>query len=306
MRRIILIVALLAGLIFSTPVHAQSTVVMDDLEIGLWPEYDRADVLVIYRITLASSVSLPAQMSVRIPRAAGNPYNLAMKEVDGLLYNLSYTSDVQSEWTKLTFTTPSANVQIEYYDPGLTKTDSKRQFEYVWNGDFTVNHLSVVVQQPANASDMRILPDFGSGSPGDDGLTYFTKDVGSVNAGTTFTVGFTYSKPDDSLSLGSQSVQPVQAITNTPAGRISASDFLPYVLGGVGLILVVGGLVWFIVSRNRSNGNGSGYKRRHRAAQERAAVPAGGEEPLFCSKCGRRASPTDVFCRSCGNRVRTS
>jgi len=152
---------------------------------------------------------------------------------------------------------------------------------------------------------MRISPDFGSSTQGDDGLTYFTKDVGNVTSGTTFTVGVSYTKPDDSLSFGSQSVQPVQAATSAPAGRVNATDFVPYALGGAGLILVIGGLVWWVVSRNRSDGRKSPGKRRHRTVRPPAATMAG-DDPVFCSQCGRRAAQSDVFCRSCGNRLRTT
>lgn len=304
MRRVIIIVVLLAGLFFTGAARAQSEPIIESMEIGLWPEYDRTDVLVIYRITLSSEVTLPAQMSLRIPSSAGAPYNLAMKDMDGLLYNLAYTSEIQGDWLKVTFTTPAAELQLEYYDPGLTFEADQRQFEYTWNGDFTVNNLVVAVQQPVNASDMRILPDFGAGAVQEDGLTYFTKTVGSVDAGTPFTVRFGYSKPDDELSFSSQSVQPVQAASGDAAGRVNANDILPWVLGGVGLILVLGGLVWYVVTRNRNMASVSAGKRRHRPSASRPQIVQSGADPIFCSKCGRKASSADMFCRACGNRLR--
>lgn len=304
MRRVLIIVVLLAGLFFTGTVRAQSEPVIESMEIGLWPEYDRTDVLVIYRITLSSEVTLPAQMSLRIPSGAGAPYNLAMKDVDGLLYNLAYTSEIQGDWLKVTFTTPAAEVQLEYYDPGLTIDATQREFEYTWNGDFTVNNLLVAVQQPVNATDMRILPDFGAGAVQEDGLTYFTKLVGSVDAGTPFTVRFGYSKPDNELSFSSQSVQPVQAASGDAAGRVNANDILPWVFGGVGLILVLGGLVWYLVSRNRSLVTAGAGKRRHRSSSSRPQMAQSGADPIFCSKCGRKASSSDIFCRACGNRLR--
>jgi len=304
MRRVLIVVVLLAGLFFTGTARAQSEPVIESMEIGLWPEYDRTDVLVIYRITLSSEVTLPAQMSLRLPSSAGAPYNLAMKDMDGLLYNLAYTSEIQGDWLKVTFTTPAAELQLEYYDPGLTIDAAQRQFEYTWNGDFTVNNLVVAVQQPVNASDMRILPDFGAGVVQEDGLTYFTKTVGSVDAGTPFTVRFGYSKPDDELSFSSQSVQPVQAASGDAAGRVNANDILPWVLGGVGLILLLGGLVWYVVTRNRNMVSVSAGKRRHRPSVSRQEIVQSGSDPIFCSKCGRKASSTDIFCRACGNRLR--
>lgn len=307
MRRLFFTIILITSLFAVHPVQAQSTITIEELEIGLWPEYDRTDVLVIFRIILAADVTLPAQMSIRIPRDAGAPYNLAMKDMDGLLYNLAYSTEVQDEWLKITFTTPSAELQLEYYDPGLTKTDKKREYEYVWPGDFTVNNLVLVVQQPNNATGMQILPDFGAGSTGEDGLVYFSNNVGEVRAGTPVTVGFSYNKSDDELSFGSQSMQPVQASGGDASGRVNATDILPWVIGGVGLVLVLGGFIWFVLTRNRVAAVGNSGKRRHRSV----ARPTKGSSmddnvgPVFCSQCGRKAAPADMFCRSCGSRLRT-
>ena len=161
----------------------------------------------------------------------------------------------------------------------------------------------VAIQQPVNATDMQVLPDFGVGIAQEDGLTYFTKQVGKVPAGTPVTVRFSYVKSDDSLSFGSQSVQPVQAASGDAAGRVNAGDFLPWVLGGVGLVLILGGVVWFMATRNRSAV--SPGKKRHRSTNRQDEMAASQIEQIFCPKCGRRASASDLFCRACGNRLRS-
>lgn len=305
MRRFLLVVVLLAGLFLVQPAHAQTGLVLESLDIGLWPEYDRPEVLVIYWITLPPDVSLPAQLSIRIPRDAGAPYNIAMKDMDGLLYNLAYTTEVQDEWIKVTFSTPSAEVQVEYYDPALVKEGAVRDFEFVWPGDYEVNNLSIGIQQPVNATDMQILPDFGGGTRAEDGLQYFTKEIGSVKTGTHFTVRFSYSKSDDELSFGSQSVQPVQPASTSEAGRVDASTISPWIIGGVGLFLLVGGLSWFLVTRDRASTEARAGKRRHNAAYRPAAKPGNDAGTyVYCSQCGRKAPSTDAFCRSCGNRLR--
>lgn len=307
MRRNLLLILLVFSLIGTIPASAQSSLVLDRLEIGLWPEYDRPDVLVIYRIFLSSEVSLPVQMSFRIPREVGAPYNLAMKDMDGMLYNLAYTTELQDEWLKVTFTSPSSEIQLEYYDPSLNKNGAVRDFEFVWTGDYTVNNMVIDVQQPSTATDMQIFPTFGAGLLGEDGLTYYSQQVGSVKSGTTVTVRFTYNKPDDELSFGSQSVQPVQAASTAEAGKIDASSILPWIIGGVGMLLVVGGLVWFMAARNREAAVARAGNRRHRPAHHSAVSPAARDSSasIYCSQCGRKAAPGDVFCRSCGKHLRT-
>lgn len=305
MRRLLLVVVLLASLFMVLPAQAQTDLVLEKLDIGLWPEYDRADVLVIYWITLPSDVSLPAQMSIRIPRESGEPYNLAMKDVDGLLYNLAYTTEVQNDWIKVTFSTPSTEVQLEYYDSGLTKDGAVRNYEYVWPGDYEVKNVSLAIQQPVNATNMQILPDFGAGTLADDGLMYYNKDIGSVSAGTRVTVRFSYNKPDDELSFGSQAVQPVQPASTSEAGRVKASTISPWIIGGLGLLLLAGGLSWFLLTRNQVLDTAKAGKRRHRASSHppaKAGADTGAS--VYCSQCGRKAPSTDAFCRSCGNRLR--
>ena len=88
----------------ASPAKAQSVVEFDLLQVDIWPEYDRPEVLVIYRMSLADTVSLPAQISLHIPAAAGQPYNVANQDVDGMLYNLEYSLTPEGDWVRVTFT----------------------------------------------------------------------------------------------------------------------------------------------------------------------------------------------------------
>lgn len=305
MRRVFNILAIfLVSLIGFRAVQAQSAVVFDRLRIEIWPEYDRPDVLVIYRMVLGPQVSLPAQVSIRIPREAGAPFSLAWEDMDGLLYNLAYTTEVQEEWLKISFTTPTSSLQVEYYDPRLTREETNRSFEFFWNGDFSVNALSVSVQQPAGAENMQVFPGFGPGETKEDGLVYYTNTIGTVSAGTTFRVNLAYQKSDDQLSVGLQSVQPVQPLDGSAPGRFDSRIILPWAMGGLGILLLVGGVVWFILYRGRDGGSKKN-RRRHPASPARKESPgATSDERVYCSQCGRRASPGDLFCRTCGTRLR--
>lgn len=57
----------------SVPVRAQQGVTFESVQIDLWPEYDRPDMLVVYRFVLAADAQLPTELSLRIPAAAGTP-----------------------------------------------------------------------------------------------------------------------------------------------------------------------------------------------------------------------------------------
>lgn len=299
MRRwsIILLVAMLFSL--AGAVQAQSAVEFESLTAMLWPEYDQPEMLVIYRITLSDATGLPAQIDLRIPRAAGEPFNVAVEEDDGKLYTLSYTSQVDGDWTILSMTTPNPKLQIEYYDPGLTKSGDRREYQFRWAGDVAVKRMSVEVQQPLTASELQVAPDMGTWSTGTGGLQYYTEEVGSVSAGTPVTIKVSYTKSDDTLSMPSQSaLQPSQPIgPSTSQQRIQGT--LPLILGGVGLALIIGGGLWYWL-----------IARKRQAEPERARHASPGrlkekdELDIYCHQCGKRAGSDDVFCRTCGTRLR--
>lgn len=304
MRKVSLIIIFLMVLSLQViPASAQGVVTFERMHIDVWPEYDRPDVLVIYRIQLSPQVSVPAQVSLRLPREAGAPYNLAWQDMDGLLYNLSYSSEVQGDWIKVTFTTPSASIQLEYYDPRLERDGEQRRFQYSWTGDYSVNAMSVSILQPLNASGMQIFPNFGTGLAREDGLVVFTNSIGEVSAGTTFRVTLRYTKPDDELSVGLQPVQPVQPLDGTAPGRVGIGSTLPWALAAFGVILLVAGLAAFLVNRQQLF-LGRKPSKRHKTAQNNVEKSEAPGEMIYCHQCGRRAARGDLFCRTCGARLR--
>ncbi|HWQ05076.1 MAG TPA: zinc ribbon domain-containing protein [Longilinea sp.] len=300
MRRwsILLLIAFL--FVLTPPVKAQSPVGFDELKVLLWPEYDRPDMLVIYKITLSGSTKLPALIDLRIPKAVGSPYNVAVEEADGQLYSLNYTTSQEGEWLVISLTAPTTKLQVEYYDPGLTKTDGRREYNFRWPGDFETQDLIVQVQQPVTASNLQVEMVSGTWSTGTDGMQYYTVDVGKVPAATPVSLKLSYTKADDSLSVPDQvplqSSQPIGPSTD----QLRVQEALPFILGGLGLALIIGGGLWFwLISRKRQSGPS---KRRHVSAN--LVNPEGVEADIYCHQCGKRAAKDDVFCRTCGTRLR--
>ena len=60
-------------------IHAQDEVRLAYLQVDLWPEYDRPEMLVILRASLAADVSLPVDVTFRIPAAVGDPNAVAVE-----------------------------------------------------------------------------------------------------------------------------------------------------------------------------------------------------------------------------------
>ena len=85
MRRLIVLI-FLAVMLPPLSTAAQEKISLSQLEIDLWPEFDQPSMLVIYKATLPSGVSLPVDLTFRIPLAAGSPSAVAVQQV--ALYDL--------------------------------------------------------------------------------------------------------------------------------------------------------------------------------------------------------------------------
>jgi len=304
MQKWLLAILFVLSLLLAPAAVAQEQLTLSSSQIQIWPEYDQPGVLVIYQITLSDTTSLPVSLSIRIPIAAGDPNAVAARQVDGALYNIDHTRQVSGEWALINFTTSSAEVQVEYYDPGLTKEGAARHYSYTWPGDYSVSEMLIQVQQPVNTTDMRISPSLGPGVSGDDNLTYFTQNLGAVSAGQNIRITIDYQKSNDTLSAESLPVQPSAPIPQSAVPDTNLSTWLPWILGILGAGLIVGAIVWFWqTSRQRPVAKG---RRRHTSVGGRETQVSSntGEAAVYCAQCGKRAAPGDQFCRSCGTPIR--
>lgn len=304
MRKWTLLLIFILIMFLPLGVHAQNPIALNSLQIGIWPEYDKPTVLVIYQMTLSTS-SYPAAVSLRIPVAAGKPYAVAFRQVDGSLINIDYTRQVAGEWAIISFTTTAPEVQLEYYDPGLTKDGNARHYTYVWPGDYAVTQLTMQVQQPSGATDMRISPSLGAGALGSDNLTYYTQDIGAIPNGQKIQITIDYQKSNDVLSAENLTVEPSAPIPQGTASDLNLSTWLPWILGILGAGLIIGGIVWFWQT-GRQRPAARTIRRRSKAeAYQPDKSSVSDEAAIYCSQCGKRALPGDQFCRSCGTPIRS-
>lgn len=295
---ILLLALLLLAPLFSA--SAQAPIRFSSVEVNLWSEYDRAAVLVIYRITLAADTALPTNLTVRIPAAAGEPNAVAAKQTDGQLFTVQYESETSGDWQILSFTATMPELQIEYYDPGLTKDGMQRSYSYTWPADHAVDAMLIEIQQPLDASNTSITPGPVSSTVGADGLTYFFKDIGAVPINQTFALNVTYEKATDALTVAAQPVQPTSPLPTTPEWQTSLLNVLPWIVGILGIGLISGGVFWYF--RTGQQRQVQDTKRRTRRGRSSAETRA--EGAIYCHQCGNRAGPGDRFCRACGTKLR--
>src|SRR3990172_2108477 len=152
------------------------------LEIDIWPEFDRASVLVILRAEIAADATLPAEVSLRIPTSSGGPVALASAPLaNAQLINLNYErSDVQVDFTTVKFTTQDRYFQAEFYDRLRTDNEA-RSYAYLWPGDFAVGQLTAQVQEPVGATGVTVQPELKSSTVGPEGLVYREADLGAFD-----------------------------------------------------------------------------------------------------------------------------
>jgi hypothetical protein len=292
-------------------VHAQNNAAVRfrSLEVDFWPEYDRAEMLVIYRIELDPTVPLPVDLSIRIPAQVGMPHAVAAGQTNDSLFTITADRLVDGDWAYINFNTAMPIVRLEYYDNALDVANPSRSYQYNWHADYAVDQLLLQVQQPCEASAMQISPSLGSGVVGGDGLVYFAGTFGPLSQGQTFDLTFTYTKESDCLSI--QTLDIGSDLPEDTPGRVTFVSVLPYLLGLLGVILIVGGVFWYWQSGRQRPAGRQGVGRSRRPARSHPELPDEGEitsesGALYCHNCGKRARPTDKFCRACGTRLRNT
>lgn len=273
---------------------------IESLEIELLPEFDRPDVLVVYRITFLQTEPLPSQITLRIPRAAEKPYVLQFQNVDGMMDDLSYTLDQRGDRILISFSTPTPTVTLSYYDPGLRRSGNRRAYSFMWLGDYRVRDLNVRIMQPTNTDAMEILPVQGEAAVEPDGLTYYTLPFGTWEEDEILRIQFAYEKFDEAPAVMLMSVESAVTLSDNPADIRGAArpQLLIVIIVVVSAVLLVAGLlVWLLLTRGKL-ATGS------MLSLNRQALVAERSEEVYCAQCGRRAQEGDVFCRVCGARLR--
>jgi len=301
------------------PAQAQADVIsptLSSLEIALWPEFDRPEMLVIYRGVFAPETSLPVPVEIRIPARVGQPAAVAYVNEGGQQFNQQYTTQVEGDWLVLSFELATPGFQLEYYDGLPVDSKGQRAYTFAYTADYPVKALDLEFQVPPTAEAFALNPPAASVIQQEDGLTYHLVQAGSLAAGQTRSWTLTYQKANSDLTSQASTQAPTPAPGVFPAAEgTDGSTVLIFLVAFVALIAVGAGAFWLgrrtqpvpeeapPPSRQRKRrGSDGGWTE---ARPQRQQLPSiGRQEALFCHQCGAELRPDSDFCHKCGTAVR--
>jgi len=297
----IVLISLFTLLVFIPFVQAQESPSIDTLAIDLWPEYDKPSMLVIYKAELSPEVSLPTEITLRMPVQAGTPAVVAVGPDTNSVADVVYDTQVMGDWLEVSFIATTPTIQFEYYDPRLLKEGAQRSFDFTWPGDYAVNSLVLQVQHPLGASDVTVTPTMGRIVQDTIGFDYNIIEVGELEQASVFDIGLSYLKESDTLSVESFQIQPSATITPGTSGLLNLDQWWIWLLIGLGLVLIGGGGYWYWRMGRQEP---APKQRRHHKSPDQDAGGVSSGNVIYCQQCGKRADAGDRFCRSCGTRLR--
>jgi len=285
----------------------QVPAVISSLEVALWPEYDRPELLVIYHGRFAPETPLPLAVELGIPAAAGGPSALAYVTEGGERLNLTYTTRAEGEWLMVAFELGTQAFQLEYYVP-LTSESGVKTYNYAFAADYAVQAFRLEVQVPPTAEGFVLEPEATSVSRESDGLVYHVVEAGALAQGEKRSWTFTYQKPDAVLTVDQSEPPQAAAPPATAAQPEQDSTVLVFLIAFVALVTV--GVTAFWLGRRTqppsSLSAAIGQQTYRPAASGRPTARLEGDAVVFCRQCGTRLRTDSVFCHKCGGPVQGS
>jgi len=280
---------LLFSLILPAAGHTQGkATAIDSLTVELWPDYDRASVLVLLTGALPADTTLPATVTLPIPETAQLHAVARIDSSDGQMKDDISSSPVPDG---LSFITPDLRFRLEYYFP-YAVNNNQRTFNFSWLAAISVNKFKLKVQRPLFASQLTTEPVSINIFSGEDGFTYYAFSEQVVPAGQLFSVRVDYTMTKDQLSVErlappSTGVQKSGLPSTAKTGPDVNWPLLAVVAGALIILMV---FVWKIaIRRGESN-----RPITHNADAKKES------NLRFCSNCDNPVDRDDRFCSKCG------
>ena len=278
---------------------------LQNLLVEIWPEYDRPETLVIYRVELVPNTTLPVDLTFRLPGYIKDMHAVAVEQ-NGTLIDVNPTEiqlRADGDNAVLTFPASSLNVQFEYYDPViLTRQQQTRQLTFNFTVPYPIKNTVFEVQEPAETTEFSITPAANNTFTGQNGLKYHTVEVAGLTPADAFTLSATYQRGTEQLSAPTQiplaSTSPAPATTASP---VDDTFNLGYWLIAVGVVLLLAaGAYWWWARRQQNAPTPERNQPNRRVLRQRGKTRTTG----FCYRCGTPLRADASFCHACGAKRR--
>ncbi len=298
MKRLVLITFYLALLV--GPVRAQEVPPLSSVEISLWPEFDRPEMLVIYSGLFAAGTSPPSPVEIRIPASVGSPTAVAYISPEGQLLNQQYTTRVEGDSLVISFELAAQGFHVEYYAPLAIDEAGRRSFTFEYTADYAVETLALKVQVPPTSENYMLEPEADSVAEESDGLVYHRATVGPLAPGETRTWTVSYDKSGEALTNEIFAQEESQA--GAPGSGASGEDNTAVLLFAVAFValVAVGGAAFWLGKQTQAAPEPVPQQRSERRGSGRGA----GAAVFFCHQCGAQLRADAEFCHKCGAEVR--
>lgn len=300
MRKWLLLVLLFLLMVFPSAAGAQGGTKLKSIHIELWSEYDQPSMLVIHEFTVNESTPLPVDITLRFPKD-GNLIAVAYQENNQLISLTDFSGpEEQGDWQAVKVKVNSYNpYRIEYYEP-LIRDGNQRSFSFRWFGDYAADEFSVMMQIPADSTNVSAEPAFTESGKSEDGLHLIgviTQTGLKMGQAGEFKIQYEREATTVTNPSNSSNIQPAEPVGPNTEGRVSI-DSLPWIIGGFGLALI--GMALFFYFRSTQT---TEQKARRRRRSGNTDEESSGEQ-AYCHECGARAHAGDRFCRTCGSKLR--
>ena len=255
---------------------------MATVAVSIWPEYDRPTALVITEMLLSPSVPLPAEVTLRVPATMERVQVVAVGSTLSTVTDqgIDYSLTEGEPWSEIKITAPQRAIRVEYYDAALAKVGSQRDFTYTWPGDYAVGDFVFELRAPLESSNVSSEPRLSQDLVDSEGFQYWAARPGSLEKGDPFQVRLGYDRSSDLPSTAfmvgaTQEAGPVASATWTNF----VYEKLPYIIGLLGLALLIGGGWWFWRTGLEGPRALTSRRRSSAIATSRSALVAGRMRP---------------------------
>jgi hypothetical protein len=294
------------------PAQAQDTPTLSSLDISLWPEFDRPEMLVIYRGAFAPDTPLPVPVEIRIPASVGQPTAVAYVGEGDQRLNQQYTTRQEGDSLVIAFQLATLGFQVEYYDTLPIDSEGRREYDFSYTADYPVESLILGFQEPPTAQAYTLEPPADSVAVAADGLTYHSVEAGPVAQGETKSWLLSYEKADSALTINSLAQEQPTASAAPPAATGNDNSTVLIFLVAFVAVVAVGASAFWLGRRTqpleKAPSTSRQQKRRGggRGGQpaQRQPSPSGRRETFFCHQCGAELRLDSDFCHKCGAAVR--